>query len=212
MLTHKDVWTGIEQLAARHGLSASGLARRAGLDPTTFNKSKRMTGEGKARWPSTESLAKILEATHTSMAEFVTLMHGPNAAAMVPGPRLRAIAWSGLAGEGVLDAAGFPQGKAWDEVELQLTDDPQAYAVELDRDLAPPVLRVGDVLIVSPSSSIRRNDRVLMRQRSGALELGILVRRTAQRVTFGDLLGQAGERVLAPGEIAWMARIIWLSQ
>jgi hypothetical protein len=30
-------------------------------------------------------------------------------------------------------------------------------------------------------------------------------------VTLGDVLGQAGDRVLAPGEIAWMARIVWLS-
>jgi phage repressor protein C with HTH and peptisase S24 domain len=212
MLTHRDVWNGIEQLAARNGLSASGLARRAGLDPTTFNKSKRMTGAGRARWPSTESIAKILEATNTSMAEFVTLMYGPHAARATAGPRLRSIAWSSLGGEGVLDAAGFAQGQRWEEIELPLTDDPQAYAVELDTDVAAPVFRAGDVVVVSPSSSIRRNDRVLLRQRSGALELGILVRRTAQRVTLGDVLGQAGDRVLTPGEIAWMARIVWLSQ
>ena len=47
--------------------SASGLAKRAGLDPTSFNKSKRVTGEGRPRWPSTESLAKVLEATGASL-------------------------------------------------------------------------------------------------------------------------------------------------
>jgi phage repressor protein C with HTH and peptisase S24 domain len=211
MLTHKDVWTGIERLAARHGLSASGLARKAGLDPTTFNKSKRMTGEGKARWPSTESLAKILAATSTSMAEFVALMQG-SGAGVVAGPRLRSIAWSGLAAESALDAAGFPQGPGWDEIELPLTDDPHAYAVELDRDVASPVFRAGDIVVVSPSSSIRRNDRVLVRQRAGGLELGLLARRTAQRVTLGDVLGRGEDRVLPAAEIAWMARIVWLSQ
>ena len=60
MLTHAQIWSAIDRLAARAGLTASGLARRAGLDPTTFNKSKRMTAAGRARWPSTESIAKAL--------------------------------------------------------------------------------------------------------------------------------------------------------
>jgi phage repressor protein C with HTH and peptisase S24 domain len=60
MLTHAQVWSAIDRLATRAGLSASGLAKRAGLDPTTFNKSKRFTAEGRARWPSTESIAKAL--------------------------------------------------------------------------------------------------------------------------------------------------------
>jgi phage repressor protein C with HTH and peptisase S24 domain len=62
-LTHARVWSAIDALARRYGLSASGLAKRAGLDPTSFNKSKRVTGEGRPRWPTTESIAKVLEAT-----------------------------------------------------------------------------------------------------------------------------------------------------
>ena len=51
-------------------MTPSGLAKRARLDPTTFNKSKRVTRDGKPRWPSTETLAKILQATGTTLAEF----------------------------------------------------------------------------------------------------------------------------------------------
>ena len=54
MLTHAQIWTALDRLAERAGLSPSGLARKAGLDPTTFNKSKRITGDGRERWPSTE--------------------------------------------------------------------------------------------------------------------------------------------------------------
>jgi len=43
MLQHGDVWRGIDRLAAKHGLSASGLARRAGLDPTAFQSIERIT-------------------------------------------------------------------------------------------------------------------------------------------------------------------------
>src|SRR6188768_3561023 len=74
MLTHADIWNAVDRLAARAGLSASALARKAGLDPTTFNKSKRITPEGRPRWPSTESVAKSLAATSTKVEIFMTLL------------------------------------------------------------------------------------------------------------------------------------------
>lgn len=212
MLSHKDVWHGIDQLAARNGFSASGLARRAGLDPTTFNKSKRTTGEGKPRWPSTESLAKILDATKTTMEDFVALMHDQPGHKPSGGQRLRSISWSGMAASGALDESGFPQGDAWEELEVPLTDDRQAYVIELDQDVAPQAYRSGDLLIVSPSSSIRRGDRVLVARRNGTLDVGILLRRTAQRVALANFLGEPGERGLPVSDIAWMARVIWVSQ
>jgi phage repressor protein C with HTH and peptisase S24 domain len=78
MLTHGQVWGALDRLAERAGLSPSGLARRSGLDPTTFNKSKRVTPDGRERWPSTESLAKALAATGSSIDTFVQLIgdHG----------------------------------------------------------------------------------------------------------------------------------------
>src|ERR1700722_17854734 len=74
MLTHAQIWSAIDGLARRSGLSPSGLAKRAGLDPTTFNKSKRITPDGRARWPSTESVAKSLAATGASLDQFVALI------------------------------------------------------------------------------------------------------------------------------------------
>ena len=73
MLTHAQIWSAIDRLAARAGLSPSGLAKKAGLDPTTFNKSKRITPEGRARWPSTESVSKSLAATGATIEQFVAL-------------------------------------------------------------------------------------------------------------------------------------------
>jgi phage repressor protein C with HTH and peptisase S24 domain len=74
LLTHEQIWSALDRLAARASLSPSGLARRAGLDPTTFNKSKRVTPDGRARWPSTESVAKALAAANASITTFVELM------------------------------------------------------------------------------------------------------------------------------------------
>src|SRR6476619_4642382 len=91
MLSHTAIWRGIDLLAERNRLSASGLAKRAGLDPTTFNKSKRTTKQGKSRWPSTESVSKILEATSTSMAEFVGLIDEGGEGRSAPVRRVRCI-------------------------------------------------------------------------------------------------------------------------
>src|SRR3546814_15713875 len=73
MLTHKAIWAALDGLAEKYGLTASGLARKAGLDPTTFNRSKRISRDGKQRWPSTESISKVIDATGASVAEFMDL-------------------------------------------------------------------------------------------------------------------------------------------
>lgn len=71
MFSHDQIWQGLDRLAKSNGYSPSGLAKRAGLDPTSFNKSKRISPEGKPRWPSTESLSKVLAVTNATMSDFV---------------------------------------------------------------------------------------------------------------------------------------------
>ncbi|MCB2012391.1 MAG: helix-turn-helix transcriptional regulator, partial [Geminicoccaceae bacterium] len=125
MLTHDQVWRGVDRLALRNELSASGLAKRAGLDPTTFNKSKRITKEGKLRWPSTESVAKILEATQTSMMDFVRLIdgNGEKGETITTAERMRFGRLSDLEDEGRTDASGFPAGSGWEEMDFPLIED-----------------------------------------------------------------------------------------
>jgi phage repressor protein C with HTH and peptisase S24 domain len=88
-LTHEQIWSALDRLAARVQLSPSGLARRAGLDPTTFNKSKRVTPDGRERWPSTESLAKALAAADASIDTFVELMGDGARADTTPATAIR---------------------------------------------------------------------------------------------------------------------------
>jgi phage repressor protein C with HTH and peptisase S24 domain len=211
MLTHKQVWDGLDQLAAKHGLSASALAKRAGLDPTTFNKSKRTTKQGKPRWPSTESLSKVLDATGTSMPDFVELMVDPTARHRAP-QRLRCVALSQIEQGAGLDTAGFPVAGRFDEVDFPAVEDEHAYLIELDRDISAPFLRSGDQVVVAPSSGIRRGDRVIGRLRDGSVVFGILARRTAQRVVLQELQPPFAERAIAADEMSWLARALWISQ
>ena len=209
MLRHADIWLAIDRLAADRGLSPSGLARRAGLDPTTFNKSKRITRDGKPRWPSTESLAKVLRATGTSLDEFVRYIDGTTAAWR---QRIPVIGYAQAGDRGYFDDAGYPVGSGWDEIVFPEITDPHAYALEVTGDSMEPVYREGDIIIVSPSASLRRGDRVVVRTKDGEVMAKELVRRTAHRIDLKSLNPAHPDRSLRTEEIDWIARIIWASQ
>jgi len=208
MLTHAQVWSAIDRLAERAGLSASGLARRAGLDPTTFNKSKRITPQGRARWPSTESIAKALAATGASIESFVELINSGSAPATRPVPLLG----FAQAGAGYFDDSGFPVGEGWDEIAFPGVSDEHAYALEVSGQSMQPAYRDGDVILVSPAAPIRRGDRVVVRTRSGEVMAKELKRRTAKSIELSSLNAEHGERMLAAADVLWIARILWASQ
>ncbi len=207
VLTHDQVWTALDRLAERAGLSASGLAKQSGLDPTTFNKSKRITSDGRERWPSTESVAKALAATGHSIDTFVQLIG--NAA-----PAVRSVPLLGLpqaAAGDHFDDRGFPSGKGWDEMGLPAVNDEHAYALEISGDQMKPVYRDGDVIVVSPATPIRRGDRVVVKTASGEIMIRELKRRTAKTLELQSLNGDGG-RTLAAADVEWIARIVWASQ
>lgn len=209
MLTHADIWAAIDRLARENRLTASGLARRAGLDPTTFNRSKRVTREGKPRWPSTESIAKILEATGQSFSHFVGLVQPPMTAAQrtVPFTNLRDVRSAHP-----FDAAGNPIAAEWDEIALPDVSDPHAFALEITDGQLQPVYQDGDILIVSPSAAPRRGDRVFVRTVQGQVMILRLLRQTAKRVDLQSLWSDAGDLSLNLDEVASLARIVWASQ
>src|SRR5919112_4994456 len=116
MLTHARVWAAIDRLAQRYNLSASGLARKAGLDATSFNKSKRISPEGRERWPSTESISKILKATGATLEDFLRLVEpsGSLRRSMIP-----LIGMEEAAVGKVFNEEGLPSGgPGWDEIEF----------------------------------------------------------------------------------------------
>src|SRR3977135_3281318 len=208
MLTHDQIWTARDRLAERAGLSPSGLAKRSGLDPTTFNKSKRITPDGRERWPSTESVAKALAATNSSIDTFVALIG--DSARTVQSVPLLGFAQAGSAGH--FDDGGFPAGKGWDEVALPTVNDEHAYALEISGDQMRPAYRDGDIIVVSPGTPIRRGDRVVVKMRGGEVMIRELKRRTAKTLELQSLHPNHVDRTLAAGDVEWIARIVWASQ
>lgn len=208
MLTHDQIWTALDRLAARAGLSPSGLAKRSGLDPTTFNKSKRITNDGRERWPSTESVAKALAATSTTIDTFVSLIgDGQRAVQSVP---LLGLAQAGSGG--FFDDGGFPVGEGWDEIGLPSINDEHAYALEISGDSMRPAYRAGDIIVVSPGTPIRRGDRVVVKTREGEVLVKELKRRTSKVLELASLNPAHPDRTFAPSDIEWIARIVWASQ
>ena len=210
LFTHPQVWAGIDKLAKEKGWSASRLAREAGLDPTTFNRSKRHTNQAKPRWPSTESLAKILDATSTSLDAFVSLMLDETSSGKHrPSERLRSIGFNESREAGLFDDAGFPVGDRWDEIDFPNIADNHAFALEVQGDLMLPAYRDGDVLIISPGASIRRRDRVLLKAGMEGPLAGILLRRTAQRLDIEIFNREAEQLTFALKDVIWLSRIVW---
>jgi phage repressor protein C with HTH and peptisase S24 domain len=199
----------VDKLAAAHGLSASGLARKATLDPTTFNKSKRVTREGKLRWPSTESIAKILKATGSDLQEFVAYVENGEQST----PRNVKLIGSAQAGaEGFFDDSGYPTGGGWDEIPFPGLRDGHAYALEISGDSMEPVYRDGDRIIVSPESDVRRGDRVVVKTKDGEVMAKVLKRKSAQRIELSSFNPAHGDREIPLSDVEWVARIVWAEQ
>ena len=209
ILTHDQIWGALDRLAARAGLSPSGLAKRAGLDPTTFNKSKRVTSDGRERWPSTESIAKALAAADSSIDTFAGLIgddarRRPLGAAARPRAsrrerRLRRVRLSirqGLDRTCPSRRRGQSQPLRWRFPAKRLR----------------PAYRDGDIILVSPGAPIRKGDRVVVKTKAGEVTVATLKRRTAKALELQPLDASQAERTMAPSDVGWIARIVWASQ
>ena len=214
MLSHEQIWAVIDRLAERQMLSASALARKAGLDPTTFNKSKRISAEGRPRWPSTESLAKILDATGISADDALQLFAGRASIARAPETK-SAIPLLGFAqaGQGgYFDDAGYPAGQGWDEIAFPGLERDNLIALEVSGDSMLPLYRDGDRLIVDRNAQVRKGDRVVVRTNAGEVMAKILARQTAKSLDLHSLNPDHPHRSFETAEVDWIGRIIWASQ
>lgn len=211
MLTHRQLWAALDALAERLDISPSALARMAGLDPTSFNRSKRLSSDmpPRPRWPSTESLAKVLAATGVRFADFAALATD-GASKARRGVPLIGLAQAGR--DGWFDDAGYPLGEGWDELEAPAAIE-GAYALEISGESMAPLYRPGDRVVVRPlTEAPRRGDRVVVKTTGGEVMAKEVARITAKTLVLRSINPDFADRTLARGEVAWMARIVWVTQ
>ena len=209
-LSHAKLWKALDALAQREGTSPSGLARRAGLDATSFNRSKRF-GPGETprpRWPSTESLMQVLAATGVSLGAFAALADDAP-------PEPRAIPLLGMAqagADGFFDDAGLPLAEDWEQTDLPRVKD-SLLSLQIAGDSMTPLYREGDKVIVDrEATDVRKGDRVVVRTTGGETLAKEIAALNAREVTLASINPAYPPRALPRRDILWMARILWVSQ
>ena len=220
MWSHSEVWQAIDRLADQHGLSVSGLARLAGLDPTSFNPSKRVAADGRPRWPSTESISKVLLALGCERDDILDLLSipyetGPGQAGLEQlSDTTTSIPVLGMAQAGAggfFDSAGYPVGHGFDEVDLPGVSD-DSFALKVTGDSMLPLYRQGDVVVVSRSTTIKRGDRVVVCTQDGEVMAKVLQRITQNKIELESFNSLHPALELRRHQVNWIARIVWASQ
>ncbi len=217
MLSHERIWAAIDVLAERHALSVSGLARRAGLDPTTFNRSKRVAHDGRPRWPSTESIAKILDATKEPIERFFGLAEpdvGPSLVELEGPFRQVSLVGFARAGAGGFIYDGDSIGAAGlDDVSAPYSSNAEpVYALKVIGESMMPLYRPGDVIIASLTAQCRTGDRVVVVTRQSEIMAKVLARRDGREFEFASLNPEHPNITIPISEVERLARIIWASQ
>jgi len=216
MFSHDDIWMAIDSLANDYGYSTSGLAKKAGLDPTAFNRSKRMSPEGKPRWPSTESVAKILAVTNVTMVDFMTYIHieTPLPKAQTQAHTIPILPLSLANDTTHFTAEGYPHGTGWNTLSCPdfMGQNQSLYALKIDSDRYQPLCRKGDILILTPQSSPRQGDRVIIQAKERAILIGDIKNTSGETLDILPCTAIQNEHSLPLNDIDWVARILWIRQ
>lgn len=202
MLKHPDIWRAIDELAAQYGFSPSGLAREAGLDATTFNLSKRTGDGGKKRWPSTESVAKILEVTGASFMEFAALVAKTDFK-----NKLQVIGLASAAKGAHFDADGQPTGKSWAKQNIAGVGDADAFGIEVNAKTLEPAYRQGALLVACPGTKPQKGDRAAIVTADGQLHVREVTKVTGKIYELASLGGKAGKQTVNSSELRVLAKI-----
>lgn len=206
-MDYETIWSAVDNLAASLGLTPSGLAKKAGLDSTTFNKSKRKRRDGKNRWPSLESLNKIFDVCHISFEEFYELGRENNIV-----ENLKAIPYSKISklSGGISASAYGIETKAWKMVSFPDSYN-NIYALEIDTMKYSPDYRAGTVLILSKNSDIRKNDLVAVYKKDNTIVIGEFYCRTPNQIELHGTGGNEKEMLIDIKDIIMLNRIMWIS-
>lgn len=212
MFAHSDIWRGIDGLASSLGYSASGLAKKAGLDPTAFNKSKRISPDGKPRWPSTESLSKILNVTGATMSDFISILDAEIGDVAITSYTIPVVSFADVGEKGYFDENGYRKEGSWNELALPFAGKEGLYGIEVSDDSMRPLYRPGDTLILDPNTRVRKGDRIVTKLKNGDVMVKTLAKRTNTEILLRSLNPKHKNLTIKNSNIVWMVRVIWVSQ
>ncbi|MDR1025959.1 MAG: hypothetical protein LBL47_01040 [Lactobacillus sp.] len=207
-MKYKNVWGAVDKLAKINGLSTSGLAKKAGLDPTTFNKSKRLRPDGNKRWPSLESINKITEACGVTFEQFCQIGNGGEDVEI--NNSIPYIKFSKLKKAQKINAKGIDT-RGWDKIRFPDSGD-VLYAIDIDTKEFEPVYRKSSILVAVKNSEIRRGDRIVTLVNGGEIIVGEFVKRSAASIEMIDICDPKKEIKTAIKDIKIINRIVWASQ
>ena len=86
------------------------------------------------------------------------------------------------------------------------------FALEVSGDSMLPLYRAGDILVLSPSSQVRKGDRVVVKTKGGEVMAKVLAKKTGKKIELASLNPAYPPRSFDASEIDWMARIVWVKQ
>lgn len=189
MLSHDTIWQAIDRLAQNHNLSPSGLARMAGLDATIFNPSKRVKANGRPRWPSTESISKILQATNTPPWLFF------------------------LPPFEELETRSLATGQINANEKLSVTEQMSSslHLVQLDHSRLSPCYDQGDLLLLSMERPLATGDIITTCTINNEL---MIYRFQKESLTHLYLINLERQQpfLLQKSRLSWWAKILWVAK
>ena len=116
MLTHDQIWTALDRLAERAGLSASGLAKR-GPRSDHLQQVEAHHATAASAGPRPNPSPRRWPPPTVRSTTFVQLIDDSDAHAVQSVPLL---GFAEAGAGGYFDDGGFPVGKGWDEVGASL--------------------------------------------------------------------------------------------
>lgn len=200
-MKYENIWNAVDKLAEINGLSPSGLAKKAGLDATTFNKSKRVRADGNKRFPSLESLYKIVEACNISLESFYSLANNSDSASIEKISTIPYIKFSNI-------KSGDIAKENW--TQIQFPDNKHnIYAIKINSNDTP--YEENTVTVLSKNSDIRHGDMILINKKTSSI-FGRFLNRSAKSIEISKKSEKEEVEIINIEDITRIDRVLWISQ
>jgi hypothetical protein len=202
MISQETFWGVFDEIAKRNGIALSAMSVQTGLDKTSLLPSKRHHN-GEMRWPSTETLARVLNGMGMTERELAEILAGNAITTYTTG--VPATTMSRLISKKAFNDNGERKLDAWEVVDLPIADS-DTWVVMVDRH--QPDIRDNAQVMVSDKSEIRPGDRVLVVS-DAFTGFGKLRRQTATTTVIQDT-ETGDDHILQTPEVQKLSRVLWV--